>query len=65
MKKVRLFKLEYNILFRKFFLDLMLRGISPTNKLVVIISQNLDKHIILYQKELFVEYSLKSVDDVI
>lgn len=65
MKKLRLFKLRYNILLRKFFLNLMLGYISPTNKLVIVISQNLDKYIISYQKELFIEYSLKSIDEVI
>jgi hypothetical protein len=62
MKKLRLFKLRYNILFRRFFLNLMLLAMSPRNKMVIMLSQNLDKHIVLYQKKLFIKYSLKSVD---
>lgn len=59
MKKLRRFKLMYNILFRRFFLNLILVAMSPTNKIVIIISQNLDKHIVLYQRELLIEHSLK------
>lgn len=64
MKKLRRFKLRYNVLFRRFFLDLMLVAVSPTNKIVIIISQNLDKHIVLYQRELLIEHNLKSVTDM-
>lgn len=42
----------------------MLVAISPSNKLVVMISQNLDKHIVLYQKELIVKYILNSFEGV-
>lgn len=59
MKGLRLFKLRYDILFRRFFLNLMLKYISPSNKLVIILSQNLDKHIVLQQKDLLMEHYLK------
>lgn len=62
MKRVRLLKLKCNILLRKSFLNLILLKISPTSRLAVKVSQNLDKHIVLYQKELFIEYSLESGD---
>ncbi len=65
MKKMRVFKLKCNVLVRKFFLNLMLVAMSPTNKIVIIISQNLDKHIVLYQKELLIEHSLKSVANIV
>lgn len=53
------FKLKHNIRFRKFLLNLSLLIISPTNKVALMLSQNLDKHITLKQKELFEEYSLR------
>lgn len=54
MNKFRLFKLKCNMDFRSSFLNIMLVVISPNNKLVIFISQNLDKHIVLYQRELLV-----------
>lgn len=45
-----------NILFRKNLLNLLLMILSPTNKLVVALSQNLDKYIVLYQKKSFFKY---------
>ena len=65
MKKLRIFKLRCNILFRRFFLNLMLVAMSPINKIVIIISQNLDKHIVSYQRELLIEHSLKSADNIV
>ena len=62
MKAISIFKLKCNIRFRKFLLNLMLVAISPTNRLTIKLSQNLDKHIVLYQKELLIKYSPKSVD---
>lgn len=62
MKGISVFKLKCNICFRKFLLNLMLVAISPTNRLTIKLSQNLDKHIVLYQKELLIKYSPKSVD---
>ncbi len=65
MKKLRVFKLRCKVLVRKFILNLILVAMSPTNKIVIIISQNLDKHIVLYQKELLIEHSLKSVTNIV
>ena len=62
MKKFKLFKLKYNIRFRKVLLNLMLITIAPRNRLIIKLSQNLDKHIVLYQKELLIKYAPKSVD---
>nr|WP_035301741.1 MULTISPECIES: hypothetical protein [unclassified Clostridium] len=46
------YKLKCNLLFRKNLLNLLLLFFSPRNKFMIILSQNLDKHIVLYQKEL-------------
>lgn len=62
MKVISVFKLKCNICFRKFLLNLMLSAIAPTNSLAIRLSQNLDKHIVLYQKELLIKYSPKLVD---
>ena len=59
MKFLVLIKLKCNILFRKHFLDLLLLFFSPRTKFIIILSQNLDKHIVLYQKELFSTYNYK------
>ena len=59
MKFLVLIKLKYNILFRKHLLNLLLLFFSPRYNFIIILSQNLDKHIVLYQKELFSEYNLK------
>lgn len=62
MRGISVFKLKCNICFRKFLLNLMLVAVSPTNSLAIKLSQNLDKHIVLYQKELLIKYAPKSVD---
>jgi len=59
MKKLKLFKLRYNILLRKSILNNMLNIFSPTNKFVIIISQNLDKHIVAYHKKMHEIYNSK------
>ncbi|AWK52613.1 hypothetical protein DIC82_17145 [Clostridium beijerinckii] len=59
MKFLVLAKLKCNILFRKDFLNLLLLFFSPRNKFIIILSQNLDKHIVLYQKELLSAYNYK------
>ena len=53
MKRFRLLKIKCSINLRKFFLNIMLNTVHPTNKIIVFISQNLDKHIVAYQKEIF------------
>ena len=62
MNKLGLYRLKCNIRFRKFLLNLMLVATAPTNRLAVKLSQNIDKHIVIYQKELLIKYSPKSVD---
>jgi len=59
MKFLVLIKLKCNILFRKYFLNLLLLFFSPRKNFIIILSQNLDKHIVLYQKELLYEYNYK------
>lgn len=59
MKLLVFIKLKCNILFRKHFLNLLLLFFSPRKKFIIILSQNLDKHIVSYQKELFSEYNYK------
>jgi len=59
MKFLVLIKLKCNILFRKHFLELLLLLFSPRTKFIIILSQNLDKHIVLYQKEIFSTYNHK------
>lgn len=46
-------KLKCNILLRTQLLNLLLLFFSPRNKFIVVLSQNLDKYIVLYQEELF------------
>lgn len=49
-------KLRLNILIRKHLINILLEFMNPTNNIMVILSQNLDKHIVLYQKKLFSIY---------
>ena len=60
MKHMAFCKLKCNILFRKYLINLLLLFFSPTNKFMVILSQDLDKYIVLYQKKLFFTYSIKN-----
>lgn len=55
--KLKLLIFKCNILIRKLFLNLLLAFIYPTNKMIVVLSQNLDKYIVLYQKELYINYN--------
>ena len=58
--KIQIFsRLKCNILFRKHLLNLLLLFFSPTTKFMVALSQNLDKFIVLYQKELVYAYDHK------
>ena len=56
MKLLEHIMLKCNILFRKNLLNLLLIILSPTNKLVVAVSQDLDKYIVLSQKKFFSKY---------
>lgn len=59
MKFWGLSKLKCNVLIRKCLLNLLLLFISPRNNFIVSLSQNLDKYIVLYQKELISTYNHK------
>lgn len=52
MKTWIFYKLKCNLILRKTLLNLLLLFFQPSNKFIVYLSQNLDKHIVLYQKEL-------------
>lgn len=49
-------KLRFSILIRKQLINILLSFMHPTNIIMVTLSQNLDKHIVLYQKKLFSIY---------
>ena len=58
--KIKVFsKLKCSILFRKNLLNLLLLFFSPSTKFMIGLSQNLDKFIVLYQKELISSYNHK------
>lgn len=59
MKGIKSVKLKYNIILGKYILNLTLFFISPKSRIVLMLSQNLDKHITLQQKEVFEQYSLR------
>lgn len=59
MKKYAFSKLKCNILFRKHLINLLLLFFPPSTKFMIALSQNLDKFIVLYQKELFSLYNHK------
>ncbi|AGF57904.1 hypothetical protein B0P06_003786 [Clostridium saccharoperbutylacetonicum] len=59
MNKYTLLRLRCNILIRKFILNSLLSVLRPSNKLVIIISQNLDKHIVAYHKRIHNIYASK------
>lgn len=58
MKRIKLVKLKYNIILRKFILNLTLFVVSPKSRLALILSQNLDKHITLQQRVIYKAVSL-------
>lgn len=45
-------KIKQKILFHKLLLNSLLRFLPPRNKFIILLSQNLDNHIVLYQKYL-------------
>lgn len=59
MKKYVFSKLKCSIFIRKHLLNLLLLFFSPRTKFMIALSQNLDKFIVLYQKELFTSYNAK------
>ena len=59
MKISVFYKLKGNIIFRKHLLNLLLLFFSPSTKFMIGLSQNLDKFIVLYQKELIYAYNHK------
>lgn len=56
MKKKSLRK---RIIYLKFILNFLLNYLSPTNLLVIYLSQKLDKSIYLYQHKLYNKYARK------
>ncbi|AWK52377.1 hypothetical protein DIC82_15845 [Clostridium beijerinckii] len=56
MTYLGLLDIKLKILVRKVLLNILLIIFSTRNKYIVALSQNLDKHIVLYQKELLLFY---------
>lgn len=50
------YRLEKKIIRRKFLLNFVLNFLSPTNILVIKLSENLDKLIVMQQKHLLKKY---------
>lgn len=59
MINLKLFQLKFRILLRKSILNKMLSFLLPNNKFVIIVSQNLDKHIVAYHKKMHEVYRSK------
>ena len=57
--------IKYKIFFRRIPLNFLLLIFSPRNRLIITLSQNLDKYIVLYQKELFLRHCLDKTNDQI
>lgn len=51
--------LKNKIILQKITLNLLLKFLSPRNKFVIYISQNLDKHLWRYQKLIYKKYKRK------
>jgi hypothetical protein len=66
MSNLQLIILKQIIFLKKILLNLLLKKSCPTNKLIIIISQNLDKDIALYQKEIYIQQNnLNTLNNVI
>jgi hypothetical protein len=59
MNKLKLFKLKLSILLRKSMLNKILNILPLNSKIVISLSQNLDKHIAAYQKQIHNIYNLE------
>lgn len=57
MNYLGLWEIKLRILSRKLLLNLLLLVFSTRNNFIVTLSQDLDKYIVLYQKELFMLHS--------
>lgn len=51
MSKLRLIHLKINISERKLLLNMLLIILKPNNKIIVMLSQNLDKYIVEFYKK--------------
>ena len=49
-------KLKFSIFIRKQLINILLIFLYPTTDIMVALSQDLDKYIVLYQKKLFLIY---------
>lgn len=58
------FRIGQKILFRKILLNVLLLFFSLKNKFIIALSQNLDKHIVIYQKYLLSKNSFDN-DNII
>lgn len=57
---MRIGELKRKIIHRKILLNVLLLILKPTNKIVVYISQDLDKFITKYQYNLYVKHTKKT-----
>ena len=55
----KIHKLSKIIKREKLFLNILLKFLSPTNKICVLLSQKLDKHVAIYQHHIYVRYKRK------
>ena len=53
MNYFKLLKNKYTLSLEKVSLNLLLFILPTSNKFIIVLSQNLDKHIVKYQKEVF------------
>lgn len=62
---MNLYYLTLSIKRRKMLLNFLLKFLSPTNKLTVLLSQNLDKHITKYQRHLVKVTPYRKKDNIL
>lgn len=61
MNRLKLLQLKLSINLRKSILNKMLVILSPSNKLMIALSQNLDKYIVAYHKKIYEIYNSKQL----
>ena len=54
MRYLSMLRIKRKILFRKILLNTLLLFLPTRNKIIIKLSQNLDKHIVTYQKSLLI-----------
>lgn len=62
MNFIETFVIKQKIFFRKILLNSLLLFFSPRTKFIIALSQNLDKYIIIYQKDLLLRHCFNDVN---